>query len=107
MKYLEQDIKYKILEKKKKIIVDAAKLVNDQKTILRNHFERKLISELKKCKSEAVKDTIQLLNNKGLFESFENKEQIFRRYLNFTNQNLLEKYGTEIQTSDGVNYSSD
>ena len=87
--------------------MDAAKLVDNQKTILRNHFERNVLSELEKCKSESVKDTIQLLYNEGLFESFENKEQNFRGYLNFTNQNLLKKYGTVIQTSDGVKYLSD
>ena len=69
MKYLKQDTKNKLLEeKKKKINLDAAKLVEEQQTFFRNHFERNLlqsqrncISELEKCKSEAVKDTIQLL----------------------------------------------
>ena len=87
--------------------MDAAKLVEEQQTILRNHFERNLLSELEKCKNQAVKDTIQLLYNEGLFDSFENKDQIFHDYLTFTNQYLLKKYGTEIQTSDGVYYLSD
>ena len=39
LKYLEQDVKNKFLEKKKEIILDAAKLVEEQQTILRNHFE--------------------------------------------------------------------
>ena len=73
LKYLEQDVKNNFLEKKKEIILDAAKFVEEQQTILRNHFERNLISELEKCKNQAVKDTIQLLYNKGLFDSFENK----------------------------------
>ena len=107
LKYLEQDVKNKFLEKKKEIILDAAKLVEEQQTILRNHFERNLISELEKCKNEAVKDTIQLLYNKGLFDSFENKDQIFNEYLYFSDEYLLEKYGTEIKTSDGVYYLSD
>ena len=107
LKYLEQDVKNKFLEKKKEIILDAAKLVEEQQTILRNHFERNLISELEKCKNQAVKDTIQLLYNKGLFDSFENKDQIFQSYLNFQDEYLLEKYGTEIKTSDGVYYLSD
>ena len=102
LKYLEQDVNNKFLEKKKEIILNAAKLVEEQQTILRNHFERNLISELEKCKNQAVKDTIQLLYNKGLFDSFENKDQIFQSYLNFTDEYLLEKYGTEIKTSDGV-----
>ena len=106
MKYLEQDVKNKFLEKKK-IILDAAKLVEEQQTILRNHFERNLISELEKCKNQTVKDTIQLLDNKGLFDSFENKDQIFNEYLYFSDEYLLEKYGKEIKTSDGVYYLSD
>ena len=107
LKYLEQDIKNKLLEKKKEIILDAAKLVEEQQTILRNSFERNLISELEKSKNQAVKDVIQLLYSKGLFDSFENKDQIFQSYLTFSNQYLLEKYGTEIKTSDGVYYLSD
>ena len=107
LKYLEQDVKNKFLEKKKETILDAAKLVEEQQTILRNHFERNLISELEKSKNQAVKDTIQLLYNKGLFDSFENKDQIFNEYLYFSDDNLLEKYGKEIKTSDGVYYLSD
>ena len=107
LKYLEQDVKNKFLEKKKEIILDAAKLVEEQQTILRNHFERNLISELEKCKNQTVKDTIQLLYNNGLFDSFENKDQIFTEYLYFSNEYLLEKYGKEIKTSDGVYYLSD
>ena len=82
--------------------MDAAKLVKEQQTILRNHFETNLVSELEKCKSEAFKDTIQFLYNKGLFDSFENKDHLFQSYLTFTNQYLLDKNGTEMQTSDGV-----
>ena len=107
LKYLEQDVKNKFLEKKKEIILDAAKLVEEQQTILRNHFERNLISELEKCKNQTIKDVIQLLYNKGLFDSFENKDQIFNEYLYFSDEYLLEKYGTEIKTSDGVYYLSD
>ena len=107
LKYLEQDVKNKFLEKKKEIILDAAKLVEEQQTILRNHFERNLISELEKCKNQTVKDTIQLLYNKGLFDSFENKDQIFNEYLYFSDEYFLEKYRTEIKTSDGVYYLSD
>ena len=107
LKYLEHDVKNKFLEKKKEIILDAAKLVEEQQTILRNHFERNLISELEKCKNQAVKDTIQLLYNKGLFDSFENKDQILNESLYFSDEYLLEKYGKEMKTSDGVYYLSD
>ena len=92
----------------------AANLDKKQQSIIRKHFEQNLMrrqlscfSELEKCKSEAVKDTVQLLYNKGLFDSFENKVQIFESYLNFSDEYLLEKYGTEKQTSDGVYYLSD
>ena len=107
LKYLEQDVKNKFSEKKKEIILDAAKLVEEQQTILRNHFERNLISEMEKCKKQTIKDVIQLLYNKGLFDSFENKDQIFNEYLYFSDEYLLEKYGTEIKTSDGVYHLSD
>ena len=102
LKYLEQDIKNKLLEKKKETISEAVKQVNEQQVILRKHLERNIFVELEKCKNQAVKDTIQLLYDTGLFDSFENKDRIFHDYLTFTNQYLLEKYGTEIQTSDGV-----
>ena len=104
---IEQDVKKKILEKKKRNNLDAAKLVEEQQTILRNHFERNLISELEKCKKQTIKDVIQLLYNKGLFDSFENKDQIFNEYLYFSDEYLLEKYGKERKTSDGVYYLSD
>ena len=107
LKYLEQEIKNKLLEKKKEIISEAVKPANEQQVILRNHFERNIFVELEKCKIQAVKDTVQLLYNKGFFDSFENKDQIFHECLTFTNQYLLEKYGTEKQTSNGVYYSSD
>ena len=42
-----------------------------------------------------------------MFDSFENNDQIFNEYLNFSDEYLLEKYGTEIQISDGVYYLSD
>ena len=103
-----------MLERKKEILLDAAYLDKEQQTILRNHFERNLmqsqqncISELEKCKNQAVKDFTQLLYNKGFFDSIENKDQIFESYLTFSDEHLLEKYGTEIQTSDGVYYLSD
>ena len=102
LKYLEQDIKNRLLEKKKEIISEAVKLANEQQVILRNHFERNIFVELEKCKNQAVKDTIQLLYDTGLFDSFENKDKIFESYLNFSDKYLLEKYGKEIQTSDGV-----
>ena len=83
LKYLEQDIKNKISEIKKEINSESVKKANEQQAILRNHFERNIIVEMEKSKNQAVKDTIQLLYNKGLFDSFENKDQIFECYLTF------------------------
>ena len=93
LKYLDQDFKNELFEKKKEITLDAAKLVEERQTILRNHFEKNLFSELENCKSEAVKDVKQLLYNKGLFDLFENEDQIFKKYLTFTNQYLMEQDG--------------
>ena len=42
-----------------------------------------------------------------MFDLFENEDQIIHDYLTFTDEYLLEKYGTAIQTSDGVCYLSD
>ena len=62
---------------------------------------------MEKCKKQTIKDVIQLLYNKGLFDSFENKDQIFNEYLYLDDEYLLKKYGKEIKTSDGVYYLSD
>ena len=91
LKYLEPDYKNNLLEKKNDNILDASKLIEEQQNILRNHFERNLISELEKCKSEAVNDTIQSSFDKGLFDLFGNKDQTFEPYLMFTDEYLLEK----------------
>ena len=48
LKYLEQDIKNKFLEKKKEILSEAVKQANEQQVILRNHFERNIFVELEK-----------------------------------------------------------
>ena len=42
-----------------------------------------------------------------MFDSFENKDQIFNEYLYFSDEILLEKYRKDIKTSDGVYYLSD
>ena len=94
--------------------MDAANLDKEQQTNLLNHFERNFmesqqscILELEKCKTQAVKDAIQFLYNKELFDAFENKDQIFESYLTSSDDNLFEKFATEIQTTDGVYYLSD
>ena len=42
-----------------------------------------------------------------MFDLFENKDQIFQSHPTFSDEYLLEKYGTEIKTSDGVYHVSD
>ena len=53
LKYLEQDIKNNLLEKKKEIISEAVKQANEQQIILRNHIERNLFRIGKKQKSSS------------------------------------------------------
>ena len=50
--------------------MDAANLDEEQQIILRAEFEQNLILELKTTRDGAVKDVIQLLYNKGWFDSF-------------------------------------
>ena len=69
--------------------------------------QQSCILELEKSKNQAFKDVIQLLYNTRLFDSFENKDQIFESYLTFSEEYLLKKYGKELQTSDVIYYSSD
>ena len=48
------------------------------------------------------------MNNKSFYvKDIENKDQIFHDYLTITDEYLLKKCGKEIQTSNGVYYSSD
>ena len=54
-----------------------------------------------------MKDTLQLQYSKGLFDSIENEDHIFQSYLTFREEYLLETYGTELKTSNGIYYVSD
>ena len=49
LKYLEQDIENKMLEKKKEVLLDAANLDKEQQTVLRNHVERNLTRSQQSC----------------------------------------------------------
>ena len=75
-RYLEQDFKNKLSEQRKEIITEAVRIIEDK------HRTEKL----DKCKQKAVRDTIQTLYDKGLFDSYENKDQMFEKYLNFTDE---------------------
>ena len=53
------------------------------------------------------KEIIQLLYDKGLFDSYPNKDQVFEPYLIFTDEYLLNKYGNEIKINNDIYYLSD
>ena len=107
-RYLEQDHKNKLSEQRKEIITEAVRIIEDKQRTDGRDFQKSLTQQLDKCKQKAVRETIQTLYDKGLFDSYENKDQIFEKYLNFTDEYLLEKYGKEIKVSeDEIYYISD
>ena len=53
------------------------------------------------------KEIIQLLYDKGLFDSFPNKDQVFEPYLIFTDNYISKKYGNEIKIGEDIYYLSD
>ena len=55
-------------------------------------LEEKLLN-----KEQIKKEIIQLLYDKGLFDKYPNKDQVFEPYLIFTDEYLLNKYGKEIK----------
>ena len=55
MKILEHDTKNKLPEKKKEIVLDAAKFVENQQTFLRHHFESHPSSNWKNVKVKQSK----------------------------------------------------
>ena len=66
-----------------------------------------ILNSLDQYKITITNNIIQLLYDKGLFDSFPNKDQAFANYLTFSETYLLEKYGKTIPTSDGEYYLSD
>ena len=66
----------------------------------------KLLNSLESIETETIKNVIQLLYNKGLFDNFPNKDQVFEQYITFSDEYLNEKYSTDIQTSEGLYYLS-
>ena len=84
------------------------KSVPGQSGMILNEDEiNKIINGLDQNKITITKDVIQLLYDKGLFDSFPNKDQAFEKYLTFSEAYLFEKYGKTIPTSDGEYYLSD
>ena len=66
-----------------------------------------ILNSLDQNKITITNNIIQLLYDKGLFDSFPNKDQAFANYLTFSESYLKEKYGKTIPTSDGEYYLSD
>ena len=66
-----------------------------------------ILNSLDQNKITITNNIIQLLYDKGLFDSFPNKDQAFANFLTFSETYLLEKYGKTIPTSDGEYYLSD
>ena len=75
--------------------------------ILNENEINNILNSLDQNKITITNNISQLLYNKGLFDSFPNKDQAFANYLTFSETYLLEKYGKTIPTSDGEYYLSD
>ena len=75
--------------------------------ILNENEINNILNSLDQKKITITNNIIQLLYNKGLFDSFPKKDQAFANYLSFSETYLLEKYGKTIPTSDGEYYLSD
>ena len=75
--------------------------------ILNENEYNRIFNNLDQNKITITNNIIQLLYDKGLFDSFPNKDQAFANYLTFSESYLKEKYGKTIPTSDGEYYLSD
>ena len=75
--------------------------------ILKENEINNIFNSLDQNKITITNNIIQLLYDKGLFDSFPNKDQAFANYLTFSESYLKEKYGKTILTSDGEYYLSD
>ena len=75
--------------------------------ILNENEINKIFDSLDQNKITITNNIIQLLYDKGLFDSFPNKDQAFANYLTFSESYLKKRYGKTIPTSDGEYYLSD
>ena len=75
--------------------------------ILNENEMSKILNGLDQNKITITNNIIQLLYDKGLFDSFPNKDQAFANHLTFSETYLNEKYGKTMPTSDGEYYLSD
>ena len=68
---------------------------------------KNILNSLDQNEINIINNIIQLLYDKGLFDSFPNKDHAFANYLTFSETHLLAKYGKTTPTSDGEYYLSD
>ena len=74
--------------------------------ILNENEINNILDSLDQNKITITNNIIQLLYNKGLFDSFPIKGEAFANYLIFSESYLKQKYGKTIPTSDGEYYRS-
>ena len=74
--------------------------------ILNENEINKIFNSVDQNKITITNNIIQLLYDKGLFDSFPNKDQAFANYLTFSETYLSAKYGKTIPTSNGEYYWS-
>ena len=123
---LEQTMKKSFAEQRTALVNEVLKLIHNnsfemltvrnlkfmsqvgQAGMILNEDEiNKFFNSLDQNKITITNNIIQLLYDKGLFDSFPNKDQAFANYLTFSESYLKEKYGKTIPTSDGEYYLSD
>ena len=71
--------------------------------ILNENEINNILNSLDQNKISITNNIIQLLYNKGLFDSFPNKNQAFANYLTFSEPFLKEKYGKTFSFSNTAN----
>ena len=87
--------------------------IKDEQSKIDSRFASKLInleetySQPEINKEQIKKEIIQLFYDKGLFDNYKNKDQIFEKYLIFTDEYILNKYGNEIKINNDIYYLSD
>ena len=89
-------------------IDDYEKTLTDLSTEILNNKQKLSMLEEKYSQPEKIKkEIIQLLYDKGLFDNYPNKDQVFESYLIFSDEYLLNKYGKEIKIGQDIYYLSD
>ena len=87
----------------------ATKMIHSEKKMLECETKLEQVQDaLSNTVSEGkfIKNMIQLLYDRGLFENFPIKDQVFESYLSFNEDYLLKKYGKEIVLDGNIYYLS-